>query len=270
MLEHDRTRALSVSDERETRTVAVLRQRAGLIGDDALAEVLRGDAIGLNLILATSIARRYINRGVDLDDLQQVALIGLVLAVDRFDHRHGTPFSPWARMTINGELKRHLRDHAWAVRPPRDLHDRYLEITSTINDLTHRLSRAPSTAEIADSLGVTSAKVHEARDVGGSYAATSLNMLIDQQADSFTGDGLNLGSVDTVDGRLTTLDLEQVLRALSPRDQTLVQLRFGQELTQRQIGLHLGISQMQVSRLLAAVVARLRLMLVSCSIREAA
>ena len=237
---------------------AALLERSRLTGDGALAELLRADAIELNIGLASSIARGYMNRGVELDDLRQVALVALILAVDRFDPQRGTPFTPYASLTIRGELKRHLRDHAWAVRPPRGLHDRYIEINGVVHDLSQKLGRSPSTEEIAGSLGITTAQVEEARHIASSYTATSLDALVADHVDSFAGEGLNLGTVPSIQERLTVLQLGQVINALPPRDRLIVQLRFGQDLTQREIGDRLGISQMQVSRLLSTVMNRLR------------
>ncbi|MBO1756521.1 sigma-70 family RNA polymerase sigma factor [Allobranchiibius sp. CTAmp26] len=242
--------------ERESHTVVLLEQ-ARLTGDTAAAKGLRAEAVEVNVAWATGIARRYVGRGVDIDDLQQVALLGLVLAVERFDPHEGS-FTPYARATIHGELKRHLRDYAWTVRPPRALHDRYLEIQRTTHNLTQKLGRIPREDEIAESLGMTTAQVREARAVAGSYAATSLEALTADRPDAFTGEGLNLGVMGTIEERLAALSLREIIKTLQPRDRLIVQLRFGQDLTQRQIGQRLGISQMQVSRLLAAVMRRLR------------
>ena len=247
----------TASADRDARTAALL-ERARLTDDGAAAELLRGNAIELNMTLATSIARRYVNRGVDLDDLRQVALVALILAIDRFDPQRGTPFTPYASITIQGELKRHLRDYAWAVRPPRSLQDRYLEVNAVVHELTQKLGRSPSTEEVARSLGITVAQVEEARPAAATYTATSLEALVADQVDSFVGEGLNLGNVHSIEERLTILQLGQVITTLAPRDRLIVQLRFGQDLTQREIGQHLGISQMQVSRLLSAVMNRLR------------
>ncbi|NYJ76513.1 sigma-70 family RNA polymerase sigma factor [Allobranchiibius huperziae] len=247
----------TASADRDART-ATLLERARLSLDSASAELLRADAIELNIALATSIARRYTNRGVELDDLRQVGLVALVLAIDRFDPQHGTRFTPFASITIHGELKRYLRDHAWAVRPPRRLHDRYNEINGIVHELTQKLGRSPSTEQIAQSMGLTTAQVQEARHIASSYTATSLNALVVDQGDNVAGDGLNLGTVPSIEARLTALQLGQAIATLPPRDRLIVQLRFDQDLTQREIGERLGISQMQVSRLISSLMNHLR------------
>lgn len=244
-------------DSLSGQTDALLR-RASLMADAARAKVLRSDAVTLNMALASSIARRYINRGVDLEDLHQVALLGLVLAVDRFDPSLGAPFAAFARITISGELKRHLRDHAWAVRPPRSLHDLYLEIKDVTHDLTQTLGQAPSVQQIASRMGVTPAQVREARMAASSYSAVSVQTLVAEQGDAFTGAGLNMATLPGIDQRLTAMAVGQVLQAMPARDRMIVQLRFGQDYTQKQIGQRLGIFQMQVSRLLTSIMARLR------------
>lgn len=246
-----------VQRERDAQTVTLLTQ-AGALTDHAAARTLRDEAVELNLTLASSMARGYVNRGVDLQDLQQVALLGLVLAVDRFDPELGRPFAPYARVTIHGELKRHLRDYAWAVRPPRGLHDLYLEINNVTQDLIAALGHPPSVEQIATSMGLEPAQVREAQMASSSYAANSLQALAEERGDGFTGAGLNMGAVPSLEARLTSLDLAQIVQALPDRDRLIVQLRFVQDLTQRQIGQHLGISQMQVSRLLTAIMARLK------------
>ena len=249
--------ARGVPDDREARTVDLL-ERARAACDDAAAAPSREAAIELNITLATGIAARYSHRGVDIDDLRQVALLALVLAVDRFDPQRGSPFTPYARITIDGELKRYLRDHAWSVRPPRSLHDLYMEVNRVTQDLTQRLGRSPTAEDVAGLLGITPAQVREAHRVASSYTAASLNALLAEQPDGFVGDGLNLGTVNTVDARLTTLGVGELITALRPRDRLMLQLRFEQDMTQRQIGHILGISQMQVSRLLSGVMTRLR------------
>ena len=231
--------------------------------DASNAAELRAEAIRGNMALAHAMARRYAGRGVEMEDLRQVASLALVLAAARFDPQRGSPFAAYARVTIDGELKRYLRDHGWAVRPPRNLHDDYHEVVRATSDLTQTLGATPSVRDIANHLQISPDRVRDARRVGSSYTATSLDELLGTYPDSQPGTQLNVGSVGTVDSLLTSLVLRQVIRDLAPRDRVILQLRFEQELTQLQIGDRLGMSQMQVSRLLTAIISRLRARLYS-------
>lgn len=242
--------------DREFRTAKLLEQAQAAGGCDSGGE-LRTAAVQMNLGLAHRIAGRYTGRGVERDDLDQVAALALVLATDRFDPRQEKPFTPYAVVTIHGELKRHLRDHAWAVRPPRGLHDTYLQVMRATEDLGQTLARTPTAQDIAEAMGIAVQEVLSARRVGLSYTAASVDALQEQYGDLPLAPG-QADDRDGVDGLLTRLMLQQSVQLLSARDQLLLQLRFDEELTQQQIGAHLGISQMQVSRRLAAVITRLR------------
>ncbi|MBO1754541.1 sigma-70 family RNA polymerase sigma factor [Allobranchiibius sp. CTAmp26] len=235
-----------------------LLERAAHAPDDTVAAQLRAEAIQENIALAHAIARRYAGLGAEAEDLQQVASLALVMAVARFDPGRGSAFTAYARITIDGELKRHLRDHGWAVRPPRNLHDVYHEVRRATQDLTQTLGTTPTVADIAHHLQISDELVRDAQRVGSSYTATSLDALLVVHPDSQPGDRLNLGTVGNVDTLLTALVLREGIRALEPRDRLILQLRFEQEMTQLEIGHHLGISQMQVSRVLAGIIARLR------------
>ncbi len=226
---------------------------------DTRAATMRDAAVRENLGLAHRIAARYMNRGVDIEDLQQVAALALVLASRRFDPELGYNFSAFAAPTIHGELKRHLRDHAWAVRPPRALHDRYHEVVQASRSLEQTLGREPSPQDIASHLGMGIAQVREAQRVGCSYTASSLEALTAERPDSPLGATVASGSVHDAEASVVAIMLDQTLEAqASSRERLLLRLRFEQDLTQQEIGNRLGISQMQVSRLLSCVLARLR------------
>lgn len=245
------------TSDRETRTMGLLAC-AARTPDHAVAAQLRAEAIQENIALAHAIARRYSGLGAEVEDLQQVASLALVMATARFDPARGSPFAAYARVTIDGELKRYLRDHGWAVRPPRNLHDVYHEVRHATQDLTQSLGATPTVEEIAAHLRITTALVRDAQRAGSSYTATSLDALLGVNPDAQPGDRLNLGTVGNVDTLLTALVLREGIRQLQPRERLILQLRFEQEMTQLQIGHCLGISQMQVSRLLTSIFARLR------------
>jgi RNA polymerase sigma-B factor len=205
--------------------------------------------------LARSLARRFANRGEDLDDLVQVAFIGLIKAADRFDADRNIRFSTFATATIVGELKRHFRDKRWAVHVSRSVQERYLLIRQATEWARADLGRSPTVAEIAAAAAVTEEQVLEAQELIGAFRLDS----IDGQSEDGTGSPLQPASIDpgynTVENRST---LQLLTRRLCERDRTIVRLRFVDELTQSEIADRLELSQMQVSRLLARILASLR------------
>ena len=212
--------------------------------------------VGRHVGLAASLARRFANRGESFDDLNQVALVGLWKAVQRFDPERGVEFTTYAAETITGEIKRHFRDHTWAVRPPRGLQELSLRATVTVEELGHRLGRSPTVAEVATDLGVEPERVVEAMEAWRSYRSASL----DAPAPGEEGERMDrLGRADPA------LDMVEHRQLLSPlvarlpkREQEVLRLRFAECLTQRQIAEHVGVSQVHVSRLLARSLAKLR------------
>jgi RNA polymerase sigma-B factor len=204
--------------------------------------------------LALSLARRFPSRRDSPEDLAQVARIGLLHAVDRFDPNRNRPFAAFARPTILGELKRHVRDHTWGMRVPRSLQERYLEVVRTVDDLTQELGRLPRIAEVAARVGLDPDQVVEAIDVDSADRIQSL----DQPDD----DGRNLDpgeqepELDRVEERA---DLAALVRNLPERAQRVLELRFVDELSQSDIGRRIGTSQMCVSRTLTRTLARLRI-----------
>jgi len=211
------------------------------------------------LPLARQIAGRYQRPEEPFDDVFQVACYGLVKAVDRFDPARGIAFSSYAVPTIHGELKRHFRDHAWAVRPPRDLQELALRVERVVGELSRDRGHQPSVDDVARAIGVEPEHVLEARQASGAYRATSLD------APRAGGDdpGATLG--DTV-GRIENgFDraeqralLSELMRSLTLRERNVIRLRFDHDLTQAEIGERIGVSQMQVSRILRRSFARLR------------
>jgi RNA polymerase sigma-B factor len=222
---------------------------------DSGDERLRNQLVEEHLGLAHHLARRFTNRGEPYDDLVQVASIALVNSVDRFEPDRGVEFSTFATRTIIGELKRHFRDKGWAIRAPRRIQELYLAVRPAVEALTQQLGRPPTVAEIADSVGAGEESVLEALEAGQRYRTASIDAP-DRQYGSI---GLRLGQVDA--GFAGTDDI--MLMALSmadlpEREQTIIKLRFVDELTQSEIAARVGLSQMHVSRLLAASLVRLR------------
>ena len=200
--------------------------------------------------LAEFLARRFAHRGESADDLQQVALVGLLKAVERFEPDRGLQFSSFATPTIVGELKRHFRDRGWAVRVPRRIQELRLELDRTVNDLTQELGRPPTPGEIAQRAGVLEEEVLESMEAGSLYRLASIDAGAGD-SESPNSPAQRLGDVDealiAVDERVT---LSEMLAVLPERQQQIVYLRFFEGLTQSEIAERIGISQMHVSRLL--------------------
>jgi RNA polymerase sigma-B factor len=211
------------------------------------------------LPLARQLAARYARRDEPFDDLFQVACLGLVKAVDRYDVGHGSAFSSYAVPTILGELRRYFRDKTWAVRVPRDVQELSLRVERVAAELTAELGRQPSVSEIAEEAQAEDEDVLEALEATTAYRAASL----DAPRHDEEGDEGTLGSaVGTADEGFARAEeravLDQLLGVLSPRDRTVLRLRFDADLTQQEIGDRIGVSQMQVSRILRQSLARLR------------
>jgi RNA polymerase sigma-B factor len=217
---------------------------------------IRARLIESHLGLVEYLARRFAGRGEPLDDLIQVATIGLVKAVDRFDPQREVEFSTYATPTIVGELKRHFRDKGWAVRVPRRLQELNLRLGSTISQLSQDLQRSPTVAEIAAAAEATQEEVLEALDSAHAYSLISLDA-------AATDDGLSYHEqIGEEDDALEALEdrvsVGPLLRQLPPRERHMLHLRFFKGMTQSEIAQELGISQMHVSRLLAKTLATLR------------
>jgi RNA polymerase sigma-B factor len=216
---------------------------------------IRDELIAANLGLAHQLARRFANRGEPHDDLVQVASLALVKAVDRFDPERGTSFSSFAVTSIVGELKRHFRDRGWAVRAPRRIQELYLELGHHIDQLSQELGRAPTVAELASASSTTEDAVLEALEAGRGYRTASLDAPDRDEQTLAESLGTDDPQFSHVEDRSV---LAVALQRLSPRDQRILQLRFVDGLTQSEIASRLGVSQMQISRLLAASLHTLR------------
>jgi RNA polymerase sigma-B factor len=220
---------------------------------------LRDQLITAHIGLAEYLARRFANRGEPLDDLIQVASVGLLKAVDRFDPDRGLEFSTYATPTIVGELKRHFRDKGWAVRVPRRVQELHLRLAKVVNSLGQELGRSPTIEEIARHAEVSEEEVLEAIEAGHAYRFASL----DAPASGGDEDSSTLSSqlgeedpaMEDIEHRVA---LSPLLATLPPRERTILHLRFFEGMTQSEIASRLGISQMHVSRLLARSLAQLR------------
>ncbi|HEX8971363.1 sigma-70 family RNA polymerase sigma factor [Oryzihumus sp.] len=217
---------------------------------------IRNEVVLLNLGMARGIASRYRHRGMEGDDLDQVAYVGLVKATHGFRLAVGHTFPAYACPTISGEIKRHFRDHGWMVRPPRHLQEVHAELRSCAGELGQRLGHDPTAAEVARRAKLTPADTRAASRLDSAYRCASL--------DAPTGDGTAcLGELVAEEGNPfeaveVRAILGSLLHGLSDAERDLLRLRFAEELSQREIGEVLGISQMQVSRLLSRLISRLR------------
>jgi RNA polymerase sigma-B factor len=223
-------------------------------GDPAAREAL----VQRFLPLARQLARRYQRGGEPLDDLIQVASLGLLKAIDRFEPDRPTAFSSFAVPTILGELKRHFRDRGWSVRVPRDLQEMSVRVDRVAEAMARQLGRAPTPAEIAEEIGTTTERVLEAREAAGAYRAVSLDR---PREDDEEGDGMaeTLGIEDPGFGLAEdAATVERLMSVLSDREREVLRLRFAEDLTQSEIGARVGVSQMHVSRLIRQAIARLR------------
>lgn len=211
------------------------------------------------LPLADHIARRFDGRGEPRDDLVQVARVGLVNAVIRFDVETGSDFVSFAVPTIMGEVRRHFRDNSWSVKVPRRLKELHLRLGAATSELSQRLGRAPTASELAEELGMDREEVVEGLIAGSSYNTLSIDSGgsgSDEDAPAIVD---TLGDVDTSLDQIENREaLRPLLAALPERERTVLLLRFFESLTQTQIAERVGISQMHVSRLLAKSLTRLR------------
>jgi RNA polymerase sigma-B factor len=223
-------------------------------GDRAAREAL----VERFLPLARQLARRYQRGGEPLDDLVQVASLGLLKAIDRFEPDRPTAFSSFAVPTILGELKRHFRDRGWSVRVPRDLQEMSVRVDRMTDELSRERGRAPTPDEIARHIGITAEQVMEAREAAGAYRAISLDRPRDDDEDE-AGIGDSMGVEDPGFGLAEdAATVQRLMAVLTEREREVLRLRFAEDLTQSEIGARVGVSQMHVSRLIRQAVARLR------------
>lgn len=242
----------------ESRSTAVTRlfderETAGTAERAAIEDEL----IRLNMPLARDLSRRFRGRGIADDDLEQVAYVGLVKAVQGFRPDRGHEFVSFAVPTIRGEIRRHFRDLGWTVRPPRSIQETQTKIAGCEAELYQQLGRAPRPSEIADHLGLELEQVIDALGANGCFAPASLDAPGHGEDDETVG--MRLGELDpNFDLAEARALLAPLLAKLSRREQLIVEMRFFRGCTQAEIGKEIGVSQMHVSRLLSRLVARMR------------
>jgi RNA polymerase sigma-B factor len=226
----------------------------------------REELVLVNVPVAAAIARRYRNSHEPMEELVQTAYLGLVKAANGYVPDRGPDFLSYAVPTIAGEVKRYFRDQGWGVRPPRRLQELGLGISRARSDLEHRLGRSPTVAELARELGADQDDVIEAVASAQNYRVVSLDTPLtrDSEAGATLGEALP-SEVDEFDRVEELVSLRPMLDKLSPRDRRILALWYFEELTQQQIGERIGVTQMQVSRLISKALARLRKDLVDSS-----
>ena len=238
--------------DRETTRELFRRYREE--GDDEARQQL----VVNHLNLVRFLAAKFKNRGEPLEDLIQVGTIGLIKAIDRFDTERGLEFTTYATPTILGEIKRHFRDKGWSVRVSRRLQELSAKVNQASEELTNELSRSPSVAEVAERLGVSVDEVLEAMESSSAYSSVPLegdgggDEDSPSVIDTFATEDAELAGADD------RIDLEEAISSFSPREQEVLRLRFSDGLTQAQIAERLGVSQVQVSRLLRRTLQRMQ------------
>jgi RNA polymerase sigma-B factor len=220
---------------------------------------VREELVKLHMPFAKRLALRYRGASESFDDLLQVANLGLLGAIDRFDPERGIPFTAFASPTILGELKRHFRDRVWTVRVPRGLHDRMAEVDKATTELTKQLQRSPSVGEIAERLEIEQTDVLEVMEASHNRRPLSLDRPAGAEDPDESPPSDWIGSEDEgfelVEGRIA---LDAALPFLDDRERLVLRLRFAEDMTQSQIAERIGHSQMHVSRILRRALARVR------------
>lgn len=250
-------RPRATHESRDSETEQLLERLRDMPADDPRCESLRAQIVAHHMGLARLIARSYTGRGEPLQDLEQAALMGLVKAINGFDPLHGCDFVTYARPMMLGEVKKHFRDWTWAVRVPRRYQEGRAELSHAVATLSQRLGRPPTMPEIAAELKLQIGDLADVMEAAEAYKVLSLDMPGKADEQGTLADTLGTAD-DGLDAVVDHESLKPLLGELPPRELRLLLLRFFGNRTQAQIAAELGISQMQVSRLLSATLARLR------------
>lgn len=236
----------------------LLDELSGLAAGDPRRARVRDELVTGYLPVAQHVAQRFSGRGIAREDLAQVATVGLINAVDRFDPEHGSDFLSYAVPTVMGEVRRHFRDASWLMRVPRRLKELHQSLAAAMTELSQRLGRAPTPSELAAHLGLSRDEVYEGLEAGNAYSSASLDEMLSTDVDNVSlGDTLG-----EEDHGLTEVEnheaLQPLIRELPERERRIIALRFIHNMTQTQIAERVGVSQMHVSRLLAKALTQLR------------
>ncbi|MEV4647450.1 SigB/SigF/SigG family RNA polymerase sigma factor [Saccharopolyspora sp. NPDC049357] len=244
-------------NERYDRLAPLFGELAKLGEKDPRRSELRDRLVTEHLPVAEHIARRFSHRGESQEDLTQVAVLGLINAVDRFDPERGVDFLSYAVPTIMGEVRRHFRDTGWAVRMPRRLQELHLSVSAAIARLSQELGRAPTPSELAKDLGISVNDVYHGLEAGNAYRSASLDELLTDTDEIPLGDAI--GSDDAELAEVENREMVRpLLEELPERERRILVMRFFRGMTQTQIADQVGISQMHVSRLLSRTLVWLR------------
>jgi len=240
-----------------TAVSARLLQRAARESDPVERKRLQDEVVVLHMGLARAIASRYRGRGIADEDLTQAAAMALLKAARNFDADRGVEFLSYAVVTMKGEVKRQFRDFGWMVRPPRPIQKLQADVSRADSELTHRLGRSPKVGEVAEHLGVAEDDVVEALSADGCFTPTSLDSPVGADGSAVLGE-LIPGEDSGLSDAEARVMLAPAVRALPEREREVLYLRFFRQQTQAQIAEEIGVTQMQVSRILARVLAQLR------------
>lgn len=252
----DSPTAVEAGERRGAISTRLLTQAAAET-DPVERKRLQDEVVVLHMGLARAIAARYRGRGIADEDLVQAASMALIKAARNFDPDNGAEFLSYAVVTMKGEVKRQFRDFGWMVRPPRPIQKMQAEVSRAESELTQTLGRSPRVPEVAVHLGVSEDEVLEALAADGCYTPTSLDSPVGEQGDGVLADTLVIEdpAMDEAEARVMLLP---AVRALPERDRRVLYLRFFKQQTQSQIAEQIGVTQMQVSRILSRVLAQLR------------
>jgi RNA polymerase sigma-B factor len=238
-------------------TTARLLAELHATSDEDEKKALRAEVVVLNMGVARAIAHRYRQRGLAEEDLVQVAYVGLVKAVNGFDPSHERDFLSYAVPTVTGEVKRHFRDFGWTVRPPRRVQELQGQIARVSSELTNRLGRSPKPSEVAAEIGLDVETGIAALAADGAFTPASLDVPVGEDGAATLGDLMPDQDTD-LECAEARIMLGPAVRSLSPRDRRILELRFFEGWTQEQIAQDIGVTQMQVSRLLSRILKDLR------------
>ncbi|MFF9912652.1 SigB/SigF/SigG family RNA polymerase sigma factor [Streptomyces sp. NPDC013457] len=256
--EIDRPTEVSTADA-QTLSTALFTRLEALEEGTAEHAYVRNTLVELNLSLVKFAARRFRNRAEPAEDIVQVGTIGLIKAIDRFEVSREVEFSAFALPTIVGEMKRFFRDTSWAVQVPRRLQELRIELAKAVDTLEQRLGRRPTRAELSDHLRIGEESVAEGEQASNGYVARSLDTPAGDDESAVTAGARRLAEEERAYELIDALEsLKPLIAGLDERDRLILALRFGEELTQAEIGERLGLSQMHISRLLARILDELR------------